>query len=433
MLNKLEQFIRRNRLLDQGDRVICAVSGGADSMALLMGLYLIKEKLGITLEAAHFNHCLRGSESDEDETFVREFCKGLDLPFHCGRGLVLSGKKGLEAAAREARYEYLLSLGGKLATAHTADDNAETVLMHLLRGTGLKGLGGIAPVRGTIIRPMLGITREQLLLFLNEYHIEYRTDSSNLGDDFLRNRLRHHVVPVLSKENPRFVENVSATAMRLRLDEDALQNMASTPDPLLVTELRQKPAAIRYRILERYLKEHGVKEPEAEHLELADALLFSNRPSAKATLPGGILLYRQYDRFLCGRFKEAPQEQYLLFPGFVEFGEYQIECKPANELINRPDCFTVFIQGKLKVRSRLSGDEIRLSGGTKSLKKLYIDRKVPADERPLIPVLVDKNGVVGVYGIGADLNHIATELPLWQISITKKKELPEDKNNVEQD
>ncbi len=433
MLNKLEQFIRRNRLLDQGDRVICAVSGGADSMALLMGLYLIKEKLGITLEAAHFNHCLRGSESDEDETFVREFCKGLDLPFHCGRGLVLSGKKGLEAAAREARYEYLLSLGGKLATAHTADDNAETVLMHLLRGTGLKGLGGIAPVRGTIIRPMLGITREQLLLFLNEYHIEYRTDSSNLSDDFLRNRLRHHVVPVLSKENPRFAENVSATAMRLRLDEDALQNMASTPDPLLVTDLRQKPAAIRYRILERYLKEHGVKEPEAEHLELADALLFSNRPSAKATLPGGILLYRQYDRLLCGRFKEAPQEQYLLFPGFVEFGEYQIECKPANELINRPVCFTVFIQGKLKVRSRLSGDEIRLSGGTKSLKKLYIDRKVPADERPFIPVLVDENGVVGVYGIGADLNHIATELPLWQISITKKKELPEDKNNVEQD
>ena len=433
MLNKLEQFIRRNRLLDQGDRVICAVSGGADSMALLMGLYLIKEKLGITLEAAHFNHCLRGSESDEDETFVREFCKGLDLPFHCGRGQVLSGKKGLEAAAREARYEYLLSLGGKLATAHTADDNAETVLMHLLRGTGLKGLGGIATVRGSIIRPMLGITREQLLLFLNEYHIEYRTDSSNLSDDFLRNRLRHHVVPVLSKENPRFVENVSATAMRLRLDEDALQNMASTPDPLLVTDLRQKPAAIRYRILERYLKEHGVKEPEAEHLELADALLFSNRPSAKATLPGGILLYRQYDRLLCGRFKEAPQEQYLLFPGFVEFGGYQIECKPANESINRPDCFTVFIQGKLKVRSRLSGDEIRLSGGTKSLKKLYIDRKVPADERPFIPVLVDENGVVGVYGIGADLNHIATELPLWQISITKKKELPEDKNNVEQD
>ena len=112
MLNKLEQFIRRNRLLDRGERVVCAVSGGADSMALLMGLYLIKEKLGITLEAAHFNHCLRGIESDEDEAFVREFCEGLDIPFHCGRGLVLGGKKGLEAAAREARYEYLLSLGG---------------------------------------------------------------------------------------------------------------------------------------------------------------------------------------------------------------------------------------------------------------------------------------------------------------------------------
>jgi tRNA(Ile)-lysidine synthetase-like protein len=136
---------------------------------------------------------------------------------------------------------------------------------------------------------------------------------------------------------------------------------------------------------------------------------------------------------MCGPAREAPQEQCLSCPGSTEFGEYQIKCKPANELINRADCFTVFVQGKLKVRSRQSGDEIRLSGGTKSLKKLYIDRKVPADERPFIPVLVDENGVVGVYGIGADLNHIATELPLWQISITKKKELPEDKNNVEQD
>jgi tRNA(Ile)-lysidine synthase len=241
------------------------------------------------------------------------------------------------------------------------------------------------------------------------------------------------VVPVLSKENPRFAENVSATAMRLRLDEDALQDMAVMPDLLLVTDLRQKPAAIRYRILERYLKEHGVKEPEAEHLHLSDALLFSNRPSARVTLPEGVLLYRQYDRLMCGPAREAPQEQCLSCPGSTEFGEYQIKCKPANELINRADCFTVFVQGKLKVRSRQSGDEIRLSGGTKSLKKLYIDRKFPADERPFIPVLVDENGVVGVYGIGADLNHMATELPLWQISITKKKELPEDKNNVEQD
>ena len=121
MLNKLERFIRQHRLLASGDRVICAVSGGADSMALLFGLYLLREKMNLSLEAAHFNHGLRGTESDEDEAFVRDFCLGLDIPFHCGRGQVVPGKKGLEAAAREARYSYLTGLGGKLATAHTAD------------------------------------------------------------------------------------------------------------------------------------------------------------------------------------------------------------------------------------------------------------------------------------------------------------------------
>ena len=430
MLNKLERFIRQHRLLTGGDRVICAVSGGADSMALLMGLYLLREKLGISLEAAHFNHCLRGAESDEDEAFVRDFCHGLDIPFHCGSGQVVSGKKGLEAAAREARYQYLTSLGGKIATAHTADDNAETVLMHLLRGTGLKGLGAIAPQRGNIIRPMLSITREELLTFLNEYHIDYRTDSSNLGDDFLRNRLRHRVVPLLTQENPRFAENLSATALRLRQDEQALQELAAVDGPLSVSALVQKPAAIRYRVLERFLKENGVREPEAEHLSLVDSLVFSKRPSARAMLPGGVLLYRQYDRILCGKEKGIPEEKRLSCPGSVEFGEYSLICIPAKERLNTEDCFSVCVQGDLMVRSRQTGDEMRLSGGRKSLKKLFIDRKIPADLRPFVPVLTDEKGVVGVYGLGADLDHIVDQLPAWQICIRKKKGLPEEKDNV---
>ena len=431
MLNKLERFIRQHRLISAGDRVICAVSGGADSMALLMGLYLLREKLDITLEAAHFNHGLRGEESDEDETFVREFCDGLSIPFHCGTGKVLPGKKGLEAAAREARYCYLTSLGGKLATAHTANDNAETVLMHLVRGTGLKGLGAIASYRDGIIRPMLSITREQLLAFLNEYHVGYRTDSSNLGDDFLRNRLRHHVMPLLEQENPRFAESLSATALRLRLDEEALQSMAVLKDPLLVSDLAQQPAAVRYRVLERFLKINGVPEPEAEHLIQADALVFSKNPSARVMLPGKMLLHRQYDRLLCGKSQESPKEQQLSCPGMTEFGNYMLVCKQAEELINSKACFTVAVQGKLTVRSRQTGDELRLSGGTKSLKKLYIDRKIPADLRPFVPVVTDENGVVGVYGIGADLNHTANELPAWQITISKKKVLLEEEENVE--
>lgn len=425
MLNKLERFIRQHRLITPGDRVICAVSGGADSMALLMGLYLLREKLEITLEAAHFNHGLRGAESDEDEAFVRDFCNGLSIPFHCGSGQVIAGKKGLEAAAREVRYGYLSSLGGKIATAHTADDNAETVLMHLLRGTGLKGLGAIAPSRDGIIRPMLSITRDQLLAFLEEYHLQYRTDSSNNSDQFLRNRLRHHVMPLMLQENPRFAENLSAMALRLRLDEEALQDLAVLEEPLLVSDLVEKPAAVRYRILERFLKKNGVPEPESEHLIQAEALVFSKNPSAKLRLPGGTCLYRQYDVLSCGSLHAAPVEKCLPCPGTVEFGEYLLSCTESGEVMNSKECFTVHIQGKLMVRSRQSGDEIRLPGGTKSIKKLFIDRKIPADLRPFIPVLADDNGVVGVCGLGVDLNHATDDLPAWQIMISKKKELPE--------
>ena len=183
MFESLLTMMRRYEMTQPGDRVVCAVSGGADSVALLFALYLLKEKLGITLEAAHFNHQLRGEESDRDEAFVRELCDRYDIPLHIGSAEVKAGKKGLEAAARDARYGFLCSLSGKSATAHTADDNAETVLMHLVRGTGLKGLGGIMPVNGNLIRPMLTVTRQEVLAFLEEYHVAYVTDSSNQTDD----------------------------------------------------------------------------------------------------------------------------------------------------------------------------------------------------------------------------------------------------------
>ena len=171
MLSKLTAFSREYDLIRPGDHIICALSGGADSMALLWSLYLLKEKLQIRLSAAHFNHRLRGAESDGDEAFVRWFCDRFEIPLLVGSAQVTAGEKGLEAAAREARYAFFATLPGKIATAHTADDNAETVLMHLVRGTGLKGLGGITPVNGRFIRPMLTVTRQQVISFLEEYHI----------------------------------------------------------------------------------------------------------------------------------------------------------------------------------------------------------------------------------------------------------------------
>ena len=249
MQNKLLKFIRQEDMVQPGDTVICAVSGGADSVALLFALYLLKEKLAIRLEAAHFNHHLRGEESNRDEAFVRKLCDQFDIPLHVGGAQVQPGKKGLEAAARDARYVFLRTLNGKVATAHTADDNAETILMRLIQGTGLKGLGGITPVQGSVIRPMLRITRQEVEAFLEEWCLQHVEDSSNGEDAFLRNRIRHHVMPLLAAENPKIAENLSQMALRLREDEDFLSlQMDSTALPT-VESLKTMPKALRSRCL----------------------------------------------------------------------------------------------------------------------------------------------------------------------------------------
>ena len=247
MLNKLLSFIREQEMVQPGDTLVCAISGGADSVALLFAFYLLKEKLGITLEAAHFNHRLRAEESDRDESFVRQLCDRYDIPLHVSGGDIVPGKKGLEAAARDARYAFFQSLPGKIATAHTADDNAETVLMHLVRGTGLKGLGGITPVRGNVIRPMLKVTRQDVEAFLEEWCLTHIEDSSNETDAFLRNRIRHHVMPLLKNENPRIAENLSQMALRLRLDEEFLSEQANSTTLPPVESLKRMPKALHRR------------------------------------------------------------------------------------------------------------------------------------------------------------------------------------------
>ena len=413
MLNDLLRQLRSYDMVQPGDAVYVAVSGGADSMALLWGMYLLREKLGIDLRAAHFNHHLRGEESNRDEAFVRNFCDRWDIPLIVAGGEIRPGKKGLEAAAREARYSFLRSLPGKIATAHTADDNAETLLMHLIRGTGLKGLGGINPVNGTVIRPLLGTTRQQVVAFLEENHIPHVEDSSNAGDQFLRNRLRHDIMPLLVKENPRLAENLSATAQRLRQDEAALEAQSQFQVLPTVPELRELSPALRSRMLERFLHQCGVPEPEASHIALLESLVFSPNPSASAQFPGHVTLRRNYDRLTQAPQTAALQQIPLPESGTVELPELglQVICHPATEIINTANTFTVCPEGQLFLRSRQSGDEIRLPGGTKSLKKLFIDRKIPAANRQQIPILCDSRGVLGVYNIGTHLDRAADTLP----------------------
>ena len=399
MLNKMLAAIRRYDLTKPGDRVICAVSGGADSMALLWGLFLLKEKLGIQLEAAHFDHGLRGAESASDAEFVRKFCDFHDIPLHLGNGTVVPGPKGLEAAARDARYAFLRTLEGTIATAHTADDNAETVLLHLLRGSGLRGLGGITPRSERLIRPMLDVTRAEVEEFLSENYIPHVEDSSNQGDAYLRNRLRHHVMPLLKAENPSIATGLSAAAQRIRRDAELLDQLASELDPRDVPALREAPGPLRRRALERFLRENGFPEPSASHLEQAESVVFSASPSARVTL-GGVTLRRCYDRLSMEHQqillpeRELPREGLTVLP---EIGK-----AVRTTVVDGPGENVVSPAGPMVVRSRQSGDSLTTKGGTKPLKKRFIDRKIPQWERSAVPVIADEHGVLAVMGFGPD-------------------------------
>lgn len=406
MLNKLSAALEA--MMRPGGTLICAVSGGADSIALLFGAYLLREKLGIDLAAAHFNHHLRGTESDGDEAFVRDFCARYDIPFYSGGAQVTAGAKGLEAAAREARYAFLRTLPGTVATAHTADDNAETVLLHLLRGTGLKGLGGITPVQGNVIRPMLDITRQEVDAFLEEYALPHREDSSNAGDRFLRNRIRHEVMPLLKRENPSFARSASAMARRLRRDEEFLAAQLQ-PELPPVSQLRQLHPALRIRYLERFLKESGIPEPEVAHLNAAEALVFSPKPSARADFPGGVVLTRCYDSLRVLNGDALPEMAEIAVPGVTDLPQWGIRVT-----VEQGRGFLVSLNGTLCIRSRKEGDTLRLHGCTKSLKKRMIDQKIPASERPRLPILADSDGVLYAHGFGF---HEGREPGEWGITV----------------
>lgn len=420
MLNKLRAFLKEQALLSPGDSVIAAVSGGADSVAMLFALYLLRDELGVTLEAAHFNHHLRGAESDRDEAFVTDFCGRYDIPLHLGSGRIVPGKKGLEAAARDARYAFLRRLPGKVATAHTADDNAETVLMRLIRGTGLKGLGAIAPVSGNVIRPMLTVTRDDVEAFLEEYALPHVEDSSNGTDDFLRNRIRHGILPLMRTENPRIGENLSAMALLLRQDEACLQAMIPEEQVPDVSRLKAMEPALRRRALERFLKAQGVREPEQIHILQAEQLLYHWSPSAAMQFPGGVTIGRQYDRLV--RLECAPElpETRLSVPGETCIGGKRFVSEYATDLEERPGSVLVCPVGALTVRSRRSGDTMRLPGGTRSLKKMYIDRKIPASQRAAVPVLADDRGVLAVFGIGTDIRFHPDSLPAVRITLIEE-------------
>jgi tRNA(Ile)-lysidine synthase len=248
------------------DTIIVALSGGADSVCLLyvlLELRRLQTAPTFALKACHVNHKLRGKASDSDERFVRDLCAKLDVPLHVHEVDVKKQQKkhqSIEEAAREARYSYFSTLGTNvlIATAHTANDNAETVLLNLIRGTGLRGLCGIPPARDNIIRPLIEATRAEILAYLEEKNADYITDESNFSDEFTRNNLRLNIIPLLEKINPSFVTGVTRTCESLRHDEEYLHGLAEINDTCSVDLLLQKPPAIQNRIISHLLSKNNI-------------------------------------------------------------------------------------------------------------------------------------------------------------------------------
>ena len=377
-----------------GARVLCAVSGGVDSMYLLHRMTELAAQRGFTVGCAHFNHGLRGAESDRDEAFVRTQCAHLGVPFYAGRGDVASVRGvGTEGAARQLRYAFLTDCAAAhgydwIATAHTADDNAETLLLNLARGCGLRGLTGIPPQRGKLLRPMLDTTRAEAEAYLAAHGIAHVEDSTNASDAYARNRVRHHAVPALESVNAAFVQHAADTAALLREDERFLGGLAAeflagqTPaEGIPTAELLALPRPVRVRVLQQA----AGRELSRRHL-LALEQLCGGEGLGYADIPGLRVTREQGRLFFGAHFTVGMPE-------------------PFREIHS---AFTTFvfksaiIHDKLSVTPRRPGDRIRLAGRgcTKRVSDLLAERGLTQGARERVPIIRAADVPAAIAGFG---------------------------------
>lgn len=417
MLKKVRGAIEDFRLLYGVKRIAVAVSGGADSVALLDVMLKIGKDYGVTVCAAHFNHRLRGEESDRDMLFVKDLCKSRGIELVCGEGDVKKfaedNKISTELAARHLRYEFFDKLPvDAVATAHTASDNLETVLFNLTRGSAISGLCGIPPKRGKYIRPLLFCKREDIEEYCRQNDLSYVTDSTNLSDDYSRNLIRHKVVPVLKLLNPSVEDNVTNTALELGLDRDTLDGIAKeeykkavTKTGLSVNGLLGLSPAISGRVLRMFSADKTGIAPDYRHSQDLFSVAVNG---GRCSLQGGYVAERQKD--VVKIFSVSDKPVYKVEIERIN-GDLIKKDKKVNSLLlkNLIDCDKIV--GDLKIRTREPGDKIRLAGRncTKTLKKLYNENSVSSPDRDVLPVISDGSGVVWVCGIGVSARVAADE------------------------
>jgi tRNA(Ile)-lysidine synthase len=483
LLNTVRNAIGKQGLLRAGERVGVAASGGADSVALLLLLVELRKHLGIVLSVVHFNHKLRGKDSDEDEKFVAKLAEKYGLAFHAGRADIAakakSRKANLEDTARRARYEFFARLvkDGRVdtvAVAHTADDQAETVLAHILRGTGLAGLGGIHPAVGHVVRPLLGVRRAELRAYLRLKKHTWREDATNRDTTKMRARLRKKLLPILEKQfQAAVVEHLATLAELAREDEaflDALVDewmrrcveksagSAKISVADLLNSLREKDFntedtentekrnfAISRRIVRRIVGELKPREGQlnAGHVRSILELAEHGENGKCLALPGGVEVRREHDRLIfcaCDSIAERNRRKPLKFERAIELRRTELD-------VSVPELGCVFrfrvidwpatrgdtiekefvldrdaLQSPLVLRNWRPGDKLRPCGhrSAHKLKRLLNQKRVSRWEREGWPVLTSGGALAWARSFPAAAEFAAGEKTRYGVVITEE-------------
>lgn len=437
MLEKIRRTIERYAMLRSGDRVLVAVSGGPDSVALLHALYELREELGIELIVAHLDHRMRPG-SHRDAQFVAELAASLKLPLISREmdvpGLIKAEKRSPEEGARIARYRFLAEAAGErqanvVALGHTMSDRVETFFLNLLRGAGLEGLAGMPPVRHECdtryVRPLVACSRDEILSFLRERRLRYREDPTNRDLRYARNRVRWELLPLLQELSPGALESISRASEAARLAHEHFQRHVEEAWPDLAVQetddeivLKREELLTLDGIVQTYAVREAIRRVrgdlsgiEAAHLEAALDGIRKPRSGTEATLPGGLRLIVEGDRFLITRKEKGARAPYCfeLSLGACELPKigwrFELEVlegdrppPPEDPLEAHFDFDT--IARPLCVRNRRPGDRFRPVGlgGTKKLQDYFVDEKIPREKREEIPLVCDKQGILWVVG-----------------------------------
>lgn len=435
MRNAVLEALREYGMCTAGDTVTVGLSGGADSVCLLHLLYSLQAELSVTLQAVHVHHGIRGAAAERDAQFCRLFCEKLQIPLTVEYidvpKISRETHESTEECGRRLRYEAFRRTAGesgKIATAHTADDNAETVLLNLTRGTGLRGLCGIPPVRGNVIRPLLFSSRAQVEQYCAENHLEYVTDETNFSDAYSRNRIRLEVLPVLKTLNPSLLTGISGMTARLRAENEVLELQAHSlvqdcknKNAIPLEPLKSAPKTIACRALQTILEEKVGAMCTAAHIESVYALLFKN---GSVSLPSGVTVRTrqgllefpceapipEWSQTLC--FGDCPTE--VSTPaGRIKIQKYtrkDLQNLHKELLANAVDCAK--IKGTATLRSRRAGDRFTFQkrAVSKSLKKWMNEMKIPPESRNAVPILVGGDGaILWLGGAGASANAVPND------------------------